>query len=81
MTRTHTDDVRTLHRITNVAVSREGDGAAARSYVDVIFVVAETGGGMQAAGTYDDELVHTTDGWRIARRRYTMVHISPIRGT
>lgn len=78
MTRTHPDDVRTLHRITNVAITREGDGVAARSYVDVIFVGAESGSGVRAAGTYDDELVRTGDGWKIARRRYTMVYLSPI---
>lgn len=80
MTRTHPDGIRSLHRITNVEVTREGDGAAARSYVDVIFVGAATGSGVQAAGTYDDELVRTGDGWKIARRHYTMVHMSPIQG-
>jgi 3-phenylpropionate/cinnamic acid dioxygenase small subunit len=78
MTRTHPDDVRSLHRITNVEVTREGDGVAARSYVDVIFVVADTGSGMHAAGTYDDELVRTGHGWKIARRRFTGVHMAPI---
>lgn len=78
MTRTHPDGIRSLHRITNVEVKGEGDGAAARSYVDVIFVVADTGSGMHAVGTYDDELVHTEEGWKIARRHYTMVHMSPI---
>ena len=79
MTRVHPDDIRSLHRLTNVEVTREGDGVAARSYVDVIFVGAETGSGMHAAGTYDDALVRTGDGWKIARRRYTTVHMAPIR--
>ena len=79
MTRTHPESIRSLHRITNVEVTREGEGVAARSYVDVIFVVAESGSGMHAVGTYDDELVRAEDGWKISRRRYTMVHMSPIR--
>ena len=35
---------------------------------------ADDAGGAHAAGFYDDDLVRTDDGWRIARRRYTMVH-------
>jgi 3-phenylpropionate/cinnamic acid dioxygenase small subunit len=78
MTRVHPEAIRSLHRITNVEVTRQGEGVAARSYVDVLFVVPESGTGMQAAGFYDDELVQTGDGWKVARRRYTMVHMSPI---
>jgi 3-phenylpropionate/cinnamic acid dioxygenase small subunit len=78
MTQTHPGGVRSLHRITNVEVTREAGGVAARSYVDVLFVGADSGGGMQAAGTYDDELVHTGGEWKIAHRRYTMVHLAPI---
>lgn len=81
MSRTHPEPARTLHRITNVTVSREGDGAVARTYVDVIFLVGETGGGAHAAGFYDDEFVHSAGGWRIARRRYTMVYVSPMGGS
>jgi hypothetical protein len=29
--------------------------------------------GFNPIGFYDDELVHTPDGWRIARRTFTMV--------
>ncbi len=34
--------------------------------------------GLNPRGWYDDELVHTDDGWRIARRSYTMVHFTSI---
>jgi 3-phenylpropionate/cinnamic acid dioxygenase small subunit len=81
MARTHPDNVRTLHRITNVQVAPAGAGVSARSYVDVIFVVEESGSGAHAAGIYDDELVRTGDAWRIVRRRYTMVYMSPIQGS
>jgi len=81
MERTHPAAVRTLHRITNATVTPNGDRAVARSYVDVIFVVEATGGGAHAAGFYDDELVRTDKGWKIASRRYTMVHMAPIEGS
>jgi 3-phenylpropionate/cinnamic acid dioxygenase small subunit len=80
MTRTHPEAIRSLHRITNVEVARDSDGesVSARSYVDVLFIAAATGGGVQAAGLYDDTLVRSADGWKIARRRFTMVHRAPI---
>jgi hypothetical protein len=31
--------------------------------------------GIRATGFYDDELVQTDDGWRIARRRFTQVRL------
>jgi hypothetical protein len=32
---------------------------------------------MNAAGFYDDALVHTGDGWKIAQRRFTSVRMQP----
>ena len=78
MTVTHPEAIRSLHRITNVEVAQQAEGVSSRSYVDVVFVAVETGSGVQAAGYYDDELVHTEDGWKIARRRYTAVHMMPV---
>jgi 3-phenylpropionate/cinnamic acid dioxygenase small subunit len=63
----------TLHRITNETVTPNGDGVAARSYVDALVMFADNQSGTRATGYYDDELVDTDDGWRIARRRFTMV--------
>ena len=77
----HPANIQSLHRITNVVLARDGETLRSRSYVDVTYVGADTGSGMHSAGTYSDHLVHTTDGWRIARRRYTKVHLSPIRGS
>ena len=69
----HANSPHTMHRITNIVVTSAGDGAAkARSYVDALILM----GAATAAhptGFYDDELVRTTDGWRIARRRFTSV--------
>lgn len=35
-------------------------------------------GGAHAIGFYDDDLVRTAKGWRIAQRRYTMVHLEAL---
>jgi hypothetical protein len=66
----------TLHRITNQAISVEGDGATARSYVDAVLMGVDGQTGMNAIGFYDDRLVRTDEGWRIAHRTYTMVRFS-----
>jgi hypothetical protein len=36
-------------------------------------MAADHRSGTHATGYYDDELVRGDDGWRIARRRFTMV--------
>jgi 3-phenylpropionate/cinnamic acid dioxygenase small subunit len=68
----------TLHRITNVVVARDGEGATARSYVDVLVFGPDDLNGVHAAGFYDDGLVETDDGWRIADRRFTSVLQEPV---
>jgi hypothetical protein len=57
-----------LHRITNHQVTVDGDRASAISYVVVRLLKAPDY--FQMAGFYDDGLVRTTDGWRIARRLF-----------
>jgi 3-phenylpropionate/cinnamic acid dioxygenase small subunit len=67
----------TMHRISNMAIDVHGDGdggrAVARSYVDGILMAADGQSGFNPIGFYDDELVRTPDGWRIAHRTFTMV--------
>jgi 3-phenylpropionate/cinnamic acid dioxygenase small subunit len=63
----------TMHRITNQVVDVSGDRATARAYVDALIMAQDGGSGVNAAGFYDDELVRTDSGWRIARRRFTSV--------
>jgi 3-phenylpropionate/cinnamic acid dioxygenase small subunit len=65
-----------LHRITNQVIDLNGDSATARSYVDVWVMSADNTSGVNASGYYDDEIVRTTDGWRIARRKFTSVRIA-----
>jgi 3-phenylpropionate/cinnamic acid dioxygenase small subunit len=63
----------TMHRITNQVVTSNGDGVAARSYVDAMVLSADNKSGTRAVGYYDDDLTRTAHGWKIARRRFTMV--------
>ncbi|HZR81995.1 MAG TPA: nuclear transport factor 2 family protein [Candidatus Binatia bacterium] len=81
MAATHAPMGHTLHRITNQAVSPNGSGVAARSYVDVVITAVDGESGVQAIGFYDDELVPTAEGWKIARRRYTMVRMTRFSGS
>lgn len=78
MDRAHAMAGHTLHRVTNIAVTVEGDRAAARAYVDALILAQDNATGVQAAGFYDDELVRTDAGWRIARRRFTTVRVVPV---
>lgn len=68
----------TLHRITNQAVSVDGDAATAQAYVDALIMSQENTSGVNAAGFYDDELVRTDTGWRIQRRRFTTVMVRTV---
>jgi hypothetical protein len=74
MRRTHSGP--SQHRLTNIVVTVEGDRARARTYVDVIAHGRNGIGGGNAIGYYDDELMRTDQGWRIARRTYTAVRLT-----
>lgn len=75
MEQAHAMAGQTLHRITNVVVAVDGDRATARSYVDGLIMAADGASGVNAAGFYDDEVVRTAEGWRVARRRFTAVRV------
>jgi SnoaL-like domain len=66
----------TLHRLTNQAITIDGDKAAARTYIDAVIMAGGNQAGVNAWGFYDDEIVRAADGWRIARRRFTQVRVS-----
>jgi 3-phenylpropionate/cinnamic acid dioxygenase small subunit len=70
----------TMHRISNIAVTVDRDRAIARCYVDGMLMTPDGQSGFNPHGWYDDELVQTPDGWRIARRIFTMVHVRTIGG-
>lgn len=75
MEQTHAMAGHTLHRMSNHAITVDGDTAAARTYVDALILAQDNNSGVNAVGFYDDELVRTGDGWRISRRRFTSVRV------
>lgn len=78
MEQSHAMAGHTLHRLTNHAVSVDGDRAEARTYVDAYIMSADNTSGVNAVGFYDDQLVRTADGWRIVQRRFTSVRVVPV---
>jgi len=61
----------TMHFISNTTVQIEGDRARARTYVINPMGFPKEDGSLHlftVGGYYNDELVRTADGWRIARR-------------
>jgi hypothetical protein len=59
----------TQHLLGNLSVEVAGDRATAVSYVQATHVAAD-GRAFVTGGRYDDELVRTGGGWRIAARRF-----------
>ncbi|MGD1283539.1 nuclear transport factor 2 family protein [Mycobacterium seoulense] len=80
MERVHDLAGHTLHRLTNQAIAVDGDKATARTYIDGLIMAGDNNSGVNAIGFYDDEIVRTSDGWRIARRRYTQVRLTTVGG-
>jgi 3-phenylpropionate/cinnamic acid dioxygenase small subunit len=78
MEKAHAMAGHTMHRITNQAISIDGDNAVARSYIDGLIMAADNTSGVNAIGYYDDEIVRTNEGWRIARRRFTPVRVTTV---
>jgi 3-phenylpropionate/cinnamic acid dioxygenase small subunit len=65
----------TMHRLTNQVITVDGDEAQARTYIDALIMLGDNTSGVNAAGFYDDDIVRTGEGWRIARRRFTQVRV------
>ena len=63
----------TNHMLTNMAIDVESSGARAtsRCYVHAVLTLLEDPGTwFDTVGQYDDVLVRTSDGWRIAQRTF-----------
>lgn len=80
MTTSHADMGHTMHQLSNLAITVDGDTATARTYVDAILMAVDGKTGLNPRGFYDDELVRTAIGWRITHRRFTSVHLGVIGG-
>jgi 3-phenylpropionate/cinnamic acid dioxygenase small subunit len=78
MEQTHAMAGHTMHRLSNQAITVDGDKAEARTYIDGLIMAADNESGVNAIGFYDDEIVRTPDGWRITRRRYTQVRLTTV---
>jgi 3-phenylpropionate/cinnamic acid dioxygenase small subunit len=68
----------TMHRLTNQVIAVDGDSAQARTYVDALIMLTDNASGVNAAGFYDDDVIRTEEGWRIARRRFTQVRVAAV---
>ncbi len=76
MKQAHAELGPTLHRITNIEISSEAGRVSARSYVDALLLPMNKGGPIhRGIGYYDDQLVRTGSGWKIARRYFVPVLI------
>jgi 3-phenylpropionate/cinnamic acid dioxygenase small subunit len=80
MEKSHAMAGHTMHRLTNQVITVDGDVAAARTYVDGLIMFGENDSGVNAVGYYDDDVVRTDAGWRIARRRFTPVRVTAVGG-
>lgn len=78
MDQSHAMAGHTMHRLGNHAIAVDGDTATARTYVDALIMAQDNSSGVSGIGFYDDELVRTTGGWQIARRRFTAVRIANV---
>jgi 3-phenylpropionate/cinnamic acid dioxygenase small subunit len=76
MEQSHATAGHTMHRMSNQAIIVDGDKAEARTYVDALILFGDNASGVNAIGSYDDEIVRTNEGWRIARRRFTPVRVT-----
>ncbi len=68
----------TMHRLSNHAIAIDGDTATARTYVDSLIMAQDNSSGVSGIGFYDDDLVRTSSGWQVARRRFTAVRIANV---
>jgi 3-phenylpropionate/cinnamic acid dioxygenase small subunit len=68
---THASLGPTLHRITNSRLTAAQGGANSICYVDALLCQANGKGPVhRGVGSYEDFLVRTGDGWKIARRTF-----------
>jgi len=78
MEQTHALLGHTMHRLSNMVISVDGDHAVARTYLDGLMMAPDNQSGVSATGFYDDEIVRTGEGWRIARRRFTQIRLTTV---
>ena len=66
----------TLHRLTNFTIEDDGAQVRVRSYVDALLMpLAEGGPVHRGVGFYEDQMVRTSDGWKVSRRHFIPVRL------
>jgi hypothetical protein len=65
-------------RLSNMVITVDGNQAVAHTYLDGLMMAPDNKSGVNAIGFYDDEIVRTANGWRIARRRTTILRITTV---
>ncbi len=71
MERAHLGFEATNHLLSNFVIEVDGDRASAVSYVHVVLVFGgESTSWIDGIGRYEDRLVRTGEGWRIAQRTF-----------
>jgi 3-phenylpropionate/cinnamic acid dioxygenase small subunit len=78
MEQSHAMAGHTMHRISNQVIDVSGDRPKARTYVDGLILAPDNKSGVNAVGFFDDHIVRTADGWRIARRSFTPVRATTV---
>jgi 3-phenylpropionate/cinnamic acid dioxygenase small subunit len=77
MEKMHNEVGPTAHRLSNFTITPTPDGASARTYVDAILMPKEPDqSAHRAIGFYDDELIKTSDGWKIKHRKFTSLQLT-----
>jgi hypothetical protein len=57
-----------MHFLTNVTLEAEGDDVRSRSYVHAVITVIGKDSPVHVFCWYEDLIVDTADGWRMAKR-------------
>lgn len=67
----HQDMGATQHMLSNFVIDVDGDTATASTYVHAVLVVSDDPPvWYEPVGRYEDRLVRTSEGWRIAQRTF-----------
>lgn len=72
MAETHEPFGPTMHRITNITFAGDQDAVTSRSYVQAVLVMPDRSSSIHAYGSYDDVVLRSGGGLRIARRLFTL---------
>ncbi len=72
----HDDVGPMLHRVSNIDIREVARGAEVRSYVDGLLMWPDGRFKYQTEGYYDDLMVRTSQGWKIAHRSFVPVRFT-----